>query len=132
MKMTDQMNERDWYSDANATFGDRLSAAREARDMSRSMLAKRLGVAQKTIENWEEDRSEPRANKLQMVSGLLDVSLPWLLTGQGQGVVAREVPAARHEVDGLLDGLRTARAEMQRAAERMAVLEKRLRQALSA
>ncbi len=130
--MTDQMNEKDWYSDASATFGDRLSAAREARDMSRSMLAKRLGVAGKTIENWEEDRSEPRANKLQMVAGLLDVSLPWLLTGQGQGVVAREVPAARHEVDGLLDGLRTARAEMQRAAERMAVLEKRLRQALSA
>ena len=130
--MTDVMEDRDWYSDANATFGDRLSAAREARGVSRPTLARRLGVANKTVENWEEDRSEPRANKLQMVAGLLDVSLPWLLTGQGQGVTSREARVGRDDVDGLLDGLRTARAEMQRAADRIAVLEKRLRQALSA
>ena len=130
--MTDVMDDRDWYTDANATFGDRLSAAREARGVSRPTLARRLGVAHKTVENWEEDRSEPRANKLQMVAGLLDVSLPWLLTGQGQGVTAREPRVGRDEADGLLDGLRTARAEMQRVADRIAVLEKRLRQALSA
>ena len=73
--------EKNWYSNDAATFGDRVAAARESRQMTQKALAKRLGVGLKTIEGWENDLSEPRANKLQMLSGVLDVSIPWLLTG---------------------------------------------------
>ena len=35
------------------------------------------------MQAWENDPSEPRANRLSMISGMLNVSLPWLLHGIG-------------------------------------------------
>ena len=78
--------EGDWYDPETTTFGDRLSGAREAAGMSQAALARRLGVKATTLRSWEEDRAEPRANRVQMLSGLLNVSLVWLLTGEGDGV----------------------------------------------
>ena len=82
----DDFADDDWYSDDAATFGDRLAAAREAKGMNQKAFARRLGVAPETVEGWENDMREPRANKLQMMSGILDVSMSWLLTGEGRGV----------------------------------------------
>ena len=65
------------------TFGGRLLRAREAAGMSEAQLARRIGVKTSTLSAWENDRSEPRANKLSMMAGLLNVSLPWLLFGVG-------------------------------------------------
>ena len=76
----------DWYGPETSTFGDRLAAARENAGMTQQKLARRLGVRTATLEGWENDVSEPRANKLTMLSGILNVSLPWLLTGQGEGI----------------------------------------------
>ena len=56
--------------------------------MSQSKLAKRLGVKLKTLKGWENDVSEPRANKLSMMAGMLNVSLLWLLSGEGDGPAA--------------------------------------------
>ena len=70
-----------WYDPEATTFGDRMTGAREASGLSQSELAKRLGVKVKTIRAWENDQSEPRANKLQMLAGLLGVSIMWLLSG---------------------------------------------------
>lgn len=114
-----------WYSNDTATFGDRVAAGREAQSLSHAQLARHLGVATRTIEAWENDVSEPRANKLQMLSGVLNVSIPWLLTGEGDGVEPAESDAAIADV---LTEVRTLRADMLRSAERLAVLEKRLRQ----
>ena len=125
------MTETDWYSDETATFGDRLAAAREACGLGQRDLAHRLGVSVKTLENWEDDVSEPRANRLTMLSGLLNVSLPWLMTGEGQGV-APEGESVPGDAAGILDEMRVLRAEMTRAAARMGKLEKRLRETLSA
>jgi transcriptional regulator with XRE-family HTH domain len=116
-----------WYTDEIATFGDRVAAARDARDLTVKALAHRLGVATKTVDGWENDVSEPRANKLQMLSGVLDVSIPWLLTGDGPGV--QPDPAEAAEVGDVLLEIRTLRAEMMNTAERLARLEKRIRQA---
>ena len=73
MSDSDEIN---WYSNEAATFGDRVAAARDARQMTQKQLAKRLGVGLKTVEGWENDVSEPRANKLQTLSGVLNVSIP--------------------------------------------------------
>ena len=73
------------YENDYATFGDRLAAARDIIGYTQGQLAKRLGVKKATIANWEDDRSEPRANRLQMLSGMLNVSLVWLMTGEGDG-----------------------------------------------
>ena len=125
----DDIDDRNWYADDAATFGDRLAAAREVRGMSQKDLARRMGVNLKSLESWENDMREPRANKLQMISGLLDVSMSWLLTGEGRGVdpdPSTEVP----EMAELLNEMRQLRTEMQRSTERLGVLEKRLKRAV--
>ena len=118
----------DWYSGEAATFGDRLTAAREAAGMDQRTLARRMGVKLETVERWENDVSEPRANKLQMVAGVLNVSIRWLLTGQGDGL---NEPIAEPELAAtardLLADLRQVRAEMGQLSDRLGVLEKRLR-----
>lgn len=120
-----------WYSDEAATFGDRLADAREAAGMSQKQLAKRLGVKTKTLSAWENDISEPRAARVQMLSGLLNVSLGWLLTGVGDGVTPPDAeleltPDAR----ALLLELREIRSDISDATSRMSRLEKSLRKML--
>lgn len=65
------------------TMGGRLSRARDAVGLSVAQLARRLGVKSSTIQAWESDRSQPRANRLAMLAGVLNVSLSWLLHGVG-------------------------------------------------
>ena len=113
-----------WYSNEAATFGDRVAAAREARQMTQKVLARHLGVAAKTVDGWENDVSEPRANKLQMLAGVLNVSIPWLLTGEGPSF--DEEPPTTADVAELMTEVRALRAEMLGAAARLGVLEKRL------
>lgn len=124
--MTDAFD-TNWYSNDAATFGDRIAAAREARQMSQKLLAKRLGVALKTIESWEDDASEPRANKLQTLSGILGVSIPWLLTGEGAGVVQLPEDDVSAGIAGVLAEMRVLRTDMQRSSDRLALIEKRLK-----
>ncbi len=64
-----------------STLGGRILVAREARSLSPAQLATRIGVLTKTIKNWENDNSEPRTNKLQMLAGVLSVPPMWLLAG---------------------------------------------------
>ena len=121
-----------WYSDEAATFGDRITGAREAVGLSQEELARRLGVRLRTIRAWEDDLAEPRANKLQMLAGLLNVSIRWLLTGEGDGLAepgAAEVPA---EIAVLLTELREVKTQLVRTADRVALIEKKLRSAARA
>ncbi|QPM88894.1 helix-turn-helix domain-containing protein [Pseudooceanicola algae] len=123
----------DWYSADSATFGDRIEAARLASEMSQGLLAKRLGVKLSTLKSWEQDLSEPRANKLQMLAGLLNVSLTWLLNGVGEGVAPPEDGDAAQPDPGAMAALgemREIRAQMTGMADRLALLEKRLRTVL--
>jgi len=93
----------DWYGPDKATFGDRLVAAREKANLSQQDLAKRLGVKNSTIKSWENDNSEPRANRLSMLAGLLNVSITWLISAEGSGV---EAPEKSDEMSNdLLDSL---------------------------
>ncbi len=73
------------YSDTpdRDTMGGRLSRARDAVGLTVAELARRLGVKAATIQAWESDRSQPRANRLAMLAGVLNVSLSWLLHGVG-------------------------------------------------
>ncbi|MEM9394128.1 MAG: helix-turn-helix transcriptional regulator [Pseudomonadota bacterium] len=122
-----------WYSDDVATFGDRLATAREATGLSQSQLARQLGVKLATLRGWENDVAEPRANRVQMLSGMLNVTLGWLLTGDTSEVHLTEAGSG---VDGsdpvpeILHDLQMLRAELARINTDMALLEKRLRSVL--
>ncbi|OUD09265.1 transcriptional regulator [Marivivens niveibacter] len=127
----DQSIEENWYSDDQATFGDRLAGARDAASMTQKELAAKLGIKLKTLKAWENDLTEPRANKLSMVSGLLGVSMTWLLTGDGEGPTEPSENAdIAPDVLNLLSEVRDLRVQMTRNAERLGQLEKRLRAAL--
>lgn len=121
-----------WYGEEAATLGDRLAAAREAAGLSQMQLAKQLGVKPETVDAWENDWKEPRANRLQMLTGLLGVSIRWLLTGVGEGVdepeSAAELPT---DVRDLLAEMRALRTQIARSSVRLGELEKRLRKAVS-
>lgn len=121
-----------WFDAETSTFGDRMTGAREAAGLSQSDLAKRLGVKVKTIRAWENDQSEPRANKLQMLSGMLGMSIKWMLTGEGEGLEGPEQPDTLPEdIAALLVEMRRMKVEQSRMAERMGRLEKRMRLALA-
>jgi len=120
----DDMN---WYGPEAATFGYRVAAAREAAGMTQAQLARRLGVKKTTLTGWEQDLSEPRANKLTMMAGLLNVSMGWLLTGEGEGMDAPAGEQVPQDLAAILTELRQLREEMRGNVERAARLEKRLR-----
>lgn len=75
-----------YFGEDAATLGDRVAAARQNAGLTQAGLASRMGVGKAVISGWENDRTEPRANRLQMLAGMLNVSVAWLLTGSGEGV----------------------------------------------
>ena len=67
------------------TMGERIASARKSKSLSVSQLARRVGVKVATLNNWEADHTEPRANKLHAISGVLSVSVIWLLESTAEG-----------------------------------------------
>ncbi|MEH6674953.1 MULTISPECIES: helix-turn-helix domain-containing protein [unclassified Sulfitobacter] len=118
----------DWYASDVATFGDRVAAARENADMTHAALAKRLGIKQSTLRGWEDDLSEPRANRLATLAGVLGVSMMWLINGEGDGIDAPDdAQTSDDNIKEALIELRDMRADMLKRAEQMGRLEKKLR-----
>ena len=121
--------DNDFYAEGRATLGDRITAARESAGLGTRELAQRLGVRHRTLTAWEDDSTEPRANRLQMLAGVLGVSLVWLMSGRGDGpaddaasAVASGATAMPAEV---CDELREVRSILAAAADRLARLEAR-------
>lgn len=118
----------DFYGEDKATLGDRLTAAREAAGIAAREMADRLGVRHRTLQSWEDDRSEPRANYLRMAAGIMGVSLVWLMTGTGSaprasggdGTAMGASDAARAELAQLRDLLRQAEARIGRLEQVLA------------
>lgn len=119
----------EWYSADAATLGDRLVAAREAAGLSQSALARLIGIRLPTLRGWEEDRTEPRANKLAMVSGVLNISIPWLLSGEGQGVEEPQFLQASDNPEPLvvaISEIRALKAQLMEANNKVRLIEKQL------
>ena len=90
-------------NDAKDTLGGRIISARETQNLTTSQLARRLGVTTETLSDWENDRAAPRANRLMMLAGLVNVSPSWLLTGAGErpgeALSATEMMRIREQVN---------------------------------
>lgn len=97
------------------TLGGRISRARDALDLTTSQLARRLGVKTETVHAWETDRSEPRANRVTMLAGVLGVSPTWLLNGIGESPA---LPVVNSELKVLTEQL----AKLKRAHEAMGLM----------
>jgi transcriptional regulator with XRE-family HTH domain len=93
------------------TMGGRLSRAREASGLTARQLAWRLGVRVATVNAWERDRSQPATHRLSMLSGLLNVSISWLLHGVGASPVDPADRIAAEKITGQLEKLKSLHAE---------------------
>jgi transcriptional regulator with XRE-family HTH domain len=99
--------------------------------MTQQQLARRLGVKLSTLRGWEDDLSEPRANRLSMMAGILNVSIMWLLTGEGDGLEGPDdVAEVPPEMGRILASMRELRGELKASSDQLARLEKQLRLAL--
>ena len=93
--------------------------ARETSGLSVDQVVKRLGVRAKTYEAWEADRSEPRANKLVALAGILNISPPYLLSGLGKqpsklGLPGRQIRQLTAQIEQLEQNLKTATESLRR------------------
>ena len=104
------------------TLGGRLYASRKNAGMSLNLTARLLGVKSSTLKSWENDRSEPRVNKLVSLAGLLGVSPTHFLAEEGNdGVDVSDIKGRRGKlVEVLME-------EMSYALEQQKQLKQRLR-----
>ena len=104
------------------TLGGRLYASRRNAGMSLKLAASLLGVRSSTLKSWENDRSEPRVNKLVALAGLLGVSPTHFLAEEGHdGVDGSAIKGRRGKLVEML------KEEMSCVREQQKQLNKRLR-----
>ena len=107
--------------DSCLTLGGRLYASRQNAGMSLNLVARLLGVRSATLKSWENDRSEPRVNKLVALAGLLGVSPTHFLAEEGNdGVDGLARKGHRGKLVEML------KEEMSRAHEQQKQLNERL------
>lgn len=129
--MAETSPETRWFAAEVATFGDRLAGAREAAGLTQEQLAQRLGVRLTTLQNWEDDLAEPRGNRLQMLAGMLNVSLAWLIAAEGDGLAAPADPQPlTPEAEAALAELQRLRAGAIALAENLRQVEQQMRLAM--
>ncbi|MBZ8133504.1 helix-turn-helix domain-containing protein [Afifella sp. IM 167] len=115
-----QMTESGTFeADDGDTLGGRIVRARDALGLSTAQLARRLGVKTATLAQWENDRAEPRSNRLRNLAGILGVSPIWLLVGRGE---------APPEEEPLAQEAAMLRTEIVQLSEEALALSRRLRE----
>ena len=91
---------------AKKSLGTRIRTRRQSIGLSASELARRAGVTRDTLHAWETDQSEPRANKLLMLAGVLGTNVGWLMEGDGG---CGPSPQSTPDMAGLREQLSQAR-----------------------
>lgn len=90
------------YLAQDDTLGGRISLARETAMLSIEEAASKLGVTPQSWMEWECDRASPESYHMPLITGVLRISLPWLVTGQGLGptpfVAASDVSEIRRKL----------------------------------
>lgn len=66
-------------------FFVRLKNLRESVGWSQKEFGKEIGVSSNTVQSWEKD-TYPKGDALIRISELLNCSIDWLLTGEGDSI----------------------------------------------
>jgi len=93
------------YDDGD-TLGGRITRARDLAGLTLEEAASRIGVTDETLSEWESDRSEPRANKIMTLAGVMGVSPAWLISGAGDAPQSPGISLAVDEMTGEINRLR--------------------------
>ncbi len=65
------------------SFGWRLRSARARAGLARPEPAEMVGFSYMSIERYETGKRSPTLDKTRSLAAALDVSLAWLVTGEG-------------------------------------------------
>lgn len=109
--------------DDGDTLGGRITRARDLSALNLEDTASRIGVTDETLAEWESDRSEPRANKVMTLAGVLGVSPAWLISGAGAAPQPVGISIAVAEMSGEINRLRDLALQITASVE---MLENRL------
>jgi len=127
---TTSLDPIDHFETAAATFGGRLKAARKAKGLTIASMGQKLGVEAAKVATWESDDDTPRANRIQMLAGLLNVSIIWLITGESNGTTnvaeTHDRPTIINDTLGEITQLKTTLLD---AHAKLESLEQRLQEA---
>ncbi len=87
------------------TLGKRIQAARKNKGFTQKQLAKILGAATGTVQQYELDKRQPRAEQLRAIAAALDVSIADLLDVKpARAVDPNETEVEREKRLGLPEG----------------------------
>jgi HTH-type transcriptional regulator, cell division transcriptional repressor len=70
------------------TVSERIKEVREARGLTASELARRVGVTATAVWNWEKNAVTPRRPVLDAIASVLGVAPAFILTGNNEGASA--------------------------------------------
>lgn len=65
------------------TLGQRIKAARKARGITQVQIKNACGISSGNLSEIENDKVSPTSNALLALKRILNVSVDWLLTGEG-------------------------------------------------
>jgi DNA-binding XRE family transcriptional regulator len=90
----------DGFGQAAETLGEKLSRLRKTRGWTQSDLAQQLGVTEASVCYWEQDRSRPKAARLQSLAALLGIPVAELLghAAPGRANLGEMVARMRSEI----------------------------------
>ncbi|MBP4067119.1 helix-turn-helix domain-containing protein [Aeromonas sp. MaB10011B] len=73
-------------------ISDRIFSRRSALGLSKTALAKAVGVADVSVGKWESGQNQPKGRYLNDLAAALGVSVDWLLTGKEEGTMGVSEP----------------------------------------
>ncbi len=84
------------HAAAARSIGERIRQARKTKGLSQTDLAKRIGVTQPAIANWESGVHDPRRLTLAKLADALEASLDWLAAGDRSSAESDKHAAAAY------------------------------------
>jgi transcriptional regulator with XRE-family HTH domain len=75
------MNRREISPFSGESISERIKEVREARGLTASELARRVGVTATAVWNWEKNSVRPRPPVLETIANVLGVTTTFLRTG---------------------------------------------------
>ena len=87
------------------TFGMRLGDVREGLGLTKSAMAKSLGIAPSTWSSYENDITFPSPDTIDLFCELYNVNMGWLMTNEGPEYVDSSEQAVENARNEILDML---------------------------
>ena len=76
---------------SKAAFGKRLTAAREAKELTKEKLGKIVGIHHSQIGRYEKGEASPSAEVLKKMANTLNVSTDYLMNGTTNDMAAENI-----------------------------------------